>query len=413
MALTKEQIKEFENDEKEATSFYDFYSLARQIAEGDKKWAKKVYGKAEKKAEDSDDFSSLAGSIYEELGDKEWTKKVYEKAGKKAQDSSELRDLAERILGNLDDKESAKKVYKKSYGKANHCYDFINLAASIHKKLGDKEWAKELYKKAEDKAEDSSNYITLAEYLFERLGDREWATKVYKKVEEKAKNSDDYESLSESISDTLGDKKWAAIVKKKKKSTKKKVLPDIYFSGPELTYEEWRLKEKDINSVQKLNDIISTLTEGEERTAHLVIGILSDSNGTILDEALVSIEHPDGDDVDFTIKNKGSLIKKPKKGEFVFVYFYYYDHSSYTLNPNKKFKNICLEIKSFEGEAVLVERDYPGFVLNAEDASGGGYFQLKIYCDDDQTFEGTVDEKEKLIKKFSAYLVKRNIIKKK
>ena len=31
MALTKEQIKEFENEEKEAASFYDFYSLARQM----------------------------------------------------------------------------------------------------------------------------------------------------------------------------------------------------------------------------------------------------------------------------------------------------------------------------------------------------------------------------------------------
>ncbi len=413
MALTKGQIKEFENEEKEAVSFYDFYSLARYIAEGDKKWAKKVYVKAEKKAEDSSDINSLAGSIYEELGDKEWAKKLYEKAEKKAQDSSEFLDLAEKILEKLDDKESAKKIYKKSYEKANHCLDFINLAASIHKELGDKEWAEEVYKKGEDKVEDSSDFITLAEYLFERLGDREWAIKVYKKVEEKAKNSDDYESLSISICDTLGDKKWAALVKKKKKATKKQVLPEISLSGPELTYDEWRLKEKDINSVQKLNDIISTLTEGEERTAHLVIGILGGSKGTKLDEALVSIKHPDEDDVDFTIKNKGSLIKKPKKGEFVFVCFYYYDHSSYTLNPNKKFKNICLEIKSFEGQAVLVEKNYPGFILNAEDASGGGYYQLKIYCDDDQTFEGTVDEKEKLIKKFSAYLVKRNIIKKK
>lgn len=62
----------------------------------------------------------------------------------------------------------------------------------------------------------------------------------------------------------------------------------------------------------------------------------------------MSIEHPDGDAVDFSIKNKGGLIKRPKKkGEIVFVYFYYYDHSSYTLNPNIKFKNICFVIKSF------------------------------------------------------------------
>ena len=190
-------------------------------------------------------------------------------------------------------------------------------------------------------------------------------------------------------------------------------MHEIYFSGPELTYYDWTVKEKDINSIQKLNDTISDLIEGgeEESTAHLVLGILDSNKKTKLDEALVSIEHPDGDDVEFSINNKGSLIKKPKKGEAVFVYFYYYDHSSYTLNPKKKFKNICLEIKSFQGEAILTETDYPNFDFSAEDASGGGEFRLEIYCNDDQSFEGTVANKEKLIEEFSDYLTDKGVIK--
>jgi tetratricopeptide (TPR) repeat protein len=380
MALTKEQIKEFKEELKEAEGCYGFYSLARKISyAGDKEWAKKVYKKAEEKAEDCSDYSSLAASIHEEIGDKEWAKKVYKKAEGKAEDSSDFRDLAQSIFEKLDDKEGAKKVYKKSEEKADDCYDFIALAASIHKELGDKEWAKKVYKKAEEKAEDS----------------------------------DEYEDLAESIRDTLGDKKWAAIVKKKKKATKKQVLSEISLSGPELTYYDWTVKEKNINSIQKLNDTISDLIEGgeSESTAHLVLGKLESSKATNLDETFVSIEHSDGDDVDISVKNKGNLIKNPKKGEIVFVYFYYYDHSSHTLNPKKKFKNISLEIKSFQGEAVLTKTDYPNFDLTAEDASGGGEYRLEIYCDDDQSFEGTVANKENLIEEFSDYLTDKGVIK--
>ena len=93
------------------------------------------------------------------------------------------------------------------------------------------------------------------------------------------------------------------------------------------------------------------------------------------------------------------------------MYFYYYDHSSHTLNPKKKFKNISLEIKSFQGEAVLTKTDYPNFDLTAEDASGGGEYRLEIYCDDDQSFEGTVANKENLIEEFSDYLTDKGVIK--
>ena len=110
------------------------------------------------------------------------------------------------------------------------------------------------------------------------------------------------------------------------------------------------------------------------------------------------------------IKNTGRLIKK-RKGKVVFVYFYYYDHSSYTLYPKNELKNICLEFKSFQEEAVLIERDYPGFHLEAEDASGGGEYRLEIYCDDDQSFEGTVANKENLIEEFSDYLTDKGVIK--
>ena len=50
MALTKEQIKEFKAEEKEAEEAYNLIDVANNIAEaGDKDWAKKIYKKAEKR----------------------------------------------------------------------------------------------------------------------------------------------------------------------------------------------------------------------------------------------------------------------------------------------------------------------------------------------------------------------------
>ena len=191
--------------------------------------------------------------------------------------------------------------------------------------------------------------------------------------------------------------------------------PVMEVSGPELTYYESAVKEKDINSVKKIGDYVSNVIGGGESssTAHLVLGRLKSNKGNTLDEAFISIEHPEGDAVDFGINNNGNLISKPNKGEVVFVYFYYYDHSLYSLRPKDKFKKIGFESKSFYGEAVLTERNYPGFELVAEDASGGGEFRINIYCDDGQSIEGTVEEKEELINELFDYLVEKGAIKEK
>ena len=50
--MTEDQIKEFKETEKEAEDSYDLRDLADEIVDaGDKEWAKKIYMKAEEKAE--------------------------------------------------------------------------------------------------------------------------------------------------------------------------------------------------------------------------------------------------------------------------------------------------------------------------------------------------------------------------
>ena len=208
--------KNFKDAEAKAKAACDLKQVADNLADaGDKQWAKKVYRKAEDKAEDSLDLNWLAYSISVALGDKEWARQLYKKAEDKAQDSSDLHSLVECICGKLDDKEWAKKVYRKAESLAQDSGDFCGLADSLCKNLGDEEWVIRLYKIAEGKGEESYEFLWLADSLYEKLGDKEWAKKLYKKAEEKAEAFYEFRWLAESLSKNLDDKEWSEKVYKK------------------------------------------------------------------------------------------------------------------------------------------------------------------------------------------------------
>lgn len=186
MALTKEQIKEFETEENEAESSQEFRNIADQIADaGDKVWAAKVYKKSENKAKNINDLLCIAECIDDNLTNTEWVIKIYKKIEDKAETSSELSDLAEYI-NNLGNKEWTEKVYKKAAHKLERCYDLQKLAEDIFDKLGGsgEKLVREVYKKAEEKAEDELDKGVLADSIRETLEDEKWA----KLLEKKAKN---------------------------------------------------------------------------------------------------------------------------------------------------------------------------------------------------------------------------------
>tara|TARA_B100000686_G_C16676819_1_gene909604 strand:- start:69 stop:1295 length:1227 start_codon:yes stop_codon:yes gene_type:complete len=191
--LTKEEIKEFKAEEKEAEDYSELSSLAESLFElGDKEWTKKVYKKAETKAENSEDYESLADSIIEKLGDKDWAKKVYKKAVKK--------------------KAVKKKVAKKKAVKKK------TIKKKVTKKAKSPLTKAQIkgFKEKEKEAEDSFDFIDVAEEIAE-VGDKEWAKKVYEKAEEKGKSCNDFKFLAESICENLSDKDWAKSLEQKAK----------------------------------------------------------------------------------------------------------------------------------------------------------------------------------------------------
>ena len=76
MALTKEQIKEFEEKEEKAKAFYELKEVADNIAEaGDKEWANKIYKNVTGSYDDSEDISDFTNRLCDELKDAEWSTK--------------------------------------------------------------------------------------------------------------------------------------------------------------------------------------------------------------------------------------------------------------------------------------------------------------------------------------------------
>jgi len=181
---------------------------------------------------------------------------------------------------------------------------------------------------------------------------------------------------------------------------------EILFSSSEITYYDLIVEEKNLNSVEKIREQISKVIEGGESdsTSHLVLGSLNHFKDTALSSSYLSIESTDIDTFDYTIENKGKLVENPKKGEVVFLFYYRYDHAGYSLTKNKNFTNVCFKVKSFKNEAVMIDRDDPGFELIAHDASGGGVMYLEIICSNGLSFEGSVEGKDDLIQEFHTYL---------
>lgn len=181
---------------------------------------------------------------------------------------------------------------------------------------------------------------------------------------------------------------------------------EILFSSSEITYYDLIVEEKNLHSVEKISEQISNVIEGGESdsTSHLVLGSLNHFKDTALSSSYLSIESTDNDTFDYTIENKGKLVETPKKGKVVFLFYYRYDHAGYSLTKNKNFTNVCFKVKSFKNEAVMIDRDDPGFELTAHDASGGGVMYLEIICANGLSFEGSVERKDDLIQEFHTYL---------
>ena len=157
-------IKKFQDAEAKSQDACDLKQVGDNLVyAGARKWAEKVYKKAEDKAEDSLDLNWLAYSVSELLGDKDWAKILYNKAIDRVENSLDLNWLAFSITETLDDKCWAKKLYNKAENESENVRELCDLADSVFGTFDDKQWQIKIYKKAEVMAKEHSELYELAD----------------------------------------------------------------------------------------------------------------------------------------------------------------------------------------------------------------------------------------------------------
>ena len=174
-----------------------------------------------------------------------------------------------------------------------------------------------------------------------------------------------------------------------------------------MTFYKWTLNEEQLNSILKIEGVISSLIkQGESSsTSRLVLGSLKPGEN-LLGKTLASLQNEEEKRVPYSIENNGTLFNAPKKRKVLFIYYYYYDHSTYTIEAGKAYDSFCFDIKSFQNEAILTEMETSDFELTTEDSSGGGTYQIGVLCNDGQFFQGTVDNHEVLVEEIFDYIKK-------
>jgi len=190
----------------------------------------------------------------------------------------------------------------------------------------------------------------------------------------------------------------------------KKIFPYI-FVGPELTYYHETIKKSEINSIKEITNRLIQFIETAEHDhgSAPVIGQLSSEKGKNLIKNKnarrdYSVRDSNGNDINLKIKNIGRLIEKPKKNEIIFIWYYQYISSEYHFTPIKHKKDLHINIKCFDTEAIIEPVDNLDFEFECESADKPSEIYLQILCDDRQ-FENSIDFKEDLVNQFAAYLL--------
>ena len=113
---------------------------------------------------------------------------------------------------------------------------------------------------------------------------------------------------------------------------------EILFSTSELTYYDLIVEEKNLNSIEKINEQISNVIEGGKMSyISYDPWRLNHYKDKALNSSYLTIDSTDITSFDYTIENQGKLVATPKKGEVVFIFYYRYDHAGYSLTKNKNY----------------------------------------------------------------------------
>ncbi len=261
-SLSKDQVKAFKAQEKEAEHCWDYSSLADSLAEaGDKEWARKIYEKAVKTADDSQDLAAIGSSVLKEehLSDMDWARDLYSQAVTKAENVWDITGVVDDIVdtNGLGDKSLAREFLAKAVDKAEDAADLVTVAQSVGREdcLGDKQWAKEICEKALDETVEPRDLLELSSLVVDDdamsgkeltrramekalgatsevesileianfvsaeyyLNDKTWARQILEVALSEAEDAAQMRAIADTVQneDSIGDKDWAETIHQK------------------------------------------------------------------------------------------------------------------------------------------------------------------------------------------------------
>ena len=128
-------------------------------------------------------FTTVAGSIINQLKDDEWGRKIYELAVEKAKDSGNYLGIAYSYVRCLDDKKTAKKLCKKAVEIAKKSKDYISIADFELNYFDDTSNLSDYYSKAEQLSKDDPyEYYKVGIAILANTSDAERGAKIISKA---------------------------------------------------------------------------------------------------------------------------------------------------------------------------------------------------------------------------------------
>ena len=315
------------------------------------------------------------------------------------------------IAKETKDKKILLEVFNISEKLAEDFNDFRNLAERIQENIKDKKLTLKSYQKLETKIKEFDDYVNFAECLIDNLKDKKWAIKIYKKAENIYEEDYEAESLASSILSKLKDKKWEKLIKdkisNKQEDNQSKAINEVKKTdtykliGQEITIFSKLISKEDFKGEQKTKKSLSNFVKESESlsSSYPVIGILENNKKNELREKSELLNNSNIN-VNFDIKNKEDLFKKPPKDKILLVYYYQYLSTSYNLKFKKDIKNLILDTSNFNNLAILRDNSKQ-YTFELEESDKASETYICAILPNGKIIEETLKDKNKIIKKLS------------
>ena len=329
---------------------------------------------------------------------------------KKIKEAKNFREVCwaiDDITKETKDKKILLEAFNISEKLAEDFNDFRNLAVRIQDNIKDKKLTLKSYQKLETKIKEFDDYVSFAESLIDNLKDKKWATKIYKKAENIFEEDYEAESLAISVLTKLKDKKWEKLIKEKisnKAEEQPKTISEVkkkdtyQLIGQEITTFNKIFSKDDFKGEQKTKKCLSNFIKESEASSssYPVLGILEKSEFKEKSEILNSFN----ENINFKIKNKGDLFKKPSKDKILLVYYYQYLSTNYKLKFKKDIKNLILDTDNFNNLAIL-KYDSKQYTLELEESDKSTDTYIYAILPNGKIIEEALKDKKNIIKKLS------------